>query len=254
MEKEIKSFDPILDQQLREGFSNAKLRLAPDSNVSELHAFIEAQGFKVTASEFGLQITRADSGAEVNVATLLNAAARKPECARQFILPGGEIQNLADFQSPEQRAEYIRKFGYSEFEKLVARSAAGALRADVVLHRDLDAAGYANLTRAERVEFITPFWRLCGRCCHQQKAEEVSENLLASAGSARGPAATTGMGRSLRLYGDHRRSAAQHVEGRLTHARLTGHLPAARLLQRHERRPHDSGLAKAFLGLWTRNK
>ena len=88
----------------------------------------------------------------MNPATLLNAVARKPDNAAHFILPGGEANNASDMTTVTQRAEYISKNGLLAWERLVARSAT-PLRADVVLHRDMDAESYKNLTLSERAEF-----------------------------------------------------------------------------------------------------
>lgn len=141
-----------LDRGLRKGFSDAGIRIAPDTTMTAVLEAFKALGITVELQDDILVI--AQGGTEFNSARALRGFAAKPEHAKFFILQTGDPRSW----TTEQKVEYLKTHNDSDYRRLIQSEpitvGVGALDAN------MSKADYLRLTRREKLDFISEFGTL----------------------------------------------------------------------------------------------
>jgi hypothetical protein len=138
-----------IDSALRRAFSEASVRLQPDTKISDIVAALAALG--VTASVQDGVLILAQGETTMHTVLALRGFASKPENAKFFVLSGQHPKTW----SHKEKVEYLKTHSDDDYRKLVQQP---VLEAGVkTLDPNMSKSEYALLTRAERVAFIREF-------------------------------------------------------------------------------------------------
>jgi hypothetical protein len=123
----------------------------------------------VTLSHVGAQLTAVQNGHPADIGVMLTALTSKPEVKSNFVTPTDDVHHLSDLSDAKSRSDYIAKFGYAAFEKLVGDSRTPKL-GDVNLGPDATAKDVKRWTLKEKVEFVRQYGDAAYAACLARKA------------------------------------------------------------------------------------
>jgi hypothetical protein len=138
-----------VDAALRRGFSEASVRVAPEARMTDIVAALGAMGVTVELQDGVLVL--AQSGTEMHTTKALRNFSQRPEHANFFVQEGAHPSQW----STKKKVEFLSAHTDDEYRALVQSP---VLEAGIrVLDPNMAKADYLNLTRAERVRFITEY-------------------------------------------------------------------------------------------------
>jgi hypothetical protein len=137
-----------LDQAIRQGFSDARVRIAPDAKLADILQALEAMGVQCSVEDGFLVMTQ--GATPMHTALALKTFASKPENARFFILEGSHPSTW----STSSKTKYIAEHGADAYAKLLHQPKEAGIG---VMSLDLTRAQYLSLTRAEKQAFIAAY-------------------------------------------------------------------------------------------------
>ena len=137
-----------LDAAIRKGFSDAKVRIAPDAKLGDIVAALEAMGVSVAVEDGFLVMSQ--SGTPLHTSLSLKTFASKPEHAKYFILEGSHPSAW----STSTKSRYIKDHGLAAYERLLRQPKEHGIG---TLSLDLTRAQYLSLTMAEKQAFIAAY-------------------------------------------------------------------------------------------------
>jgi hypothetical protein len=138
-----------LDVALRRAFSDAGVRVRPETTMTQVVAGFNALGISVEAQD-GVLVLKQDTR-EFNTVIACRSFASKPEHSGLFVT----AQSNPKEWNAQEKSAYISKNGYAAFEQLVTGK---QLDASVkVLDANMSRKDYENLTRKERCAFIAEY-------------------------------------------------------------------------------------------------
>jgi len=138
-----------IDSALRRGFSEASVRVAPHTRMTDIVASLEQLGITVTITEGVLLL--AQGVTQMNTALALRSFAARPENAKYFVQEGAHPSQW----SREKKIEYLSTHTDDEYRALIQSP---ALEADIrVLDPNMKKADYLNLTRHEKMLFVDTY-------------------------------------------------------------------------------------------------
>jgi hypothetical protein len=138
-----------LDAALRRAFSDAGVRVAPSATMTEVVSRFNALGISCEMQD-GCLVLKQDER-EFSTALACKGFAARAENVALFITEKTSTQEW----TRTQKSEYIAKHGLDAWEnRLNAPQLDPGVR---VLDRNMSRKDYLNLTRTERVAFITEF-------------------------------------------------------------------------------------------------
>ncbi len=138
-----------IDSALRRAFSEASIRVHPDTRMTDVLAAFEAMGI-TTEIQDGVLVLRQDQ-TSFNTSLALRSFANRPENAKFFVLETSDPKTW----TAAKKVEYLRTHTADEFGRLCSQP---VIEAGVkVLDVNMSRSDYENLTRKERVAFISEF-------------------------------------------------------------------------------------------------
>lgn len=138
-----------IDAALRRGFSEASVRVAPTTKMTDIVAALAAMGI-ITEIQDGTLVLRQDQTMMHTVLSLRNFA-KMPEHAKFFVQDGAHPSTW----SMAKKIEYLSEHSDDEYRALVQSP---VLEAGIrVLDPNLSKTDYLNLTRQEKVQFVAAY-------------------------------------------------------------------------------------------------
>ena len=138
-----------VDSALRRAFSEASVRLAPETKITDVIAALGTLGIVAEITD-GVLVLRQDQ-TQFNTSLALRNFSKRPEHAKFFVQEG---QHPAQW-STKTKIEYINKNGEAAYRKLCQSP---VLDAGIkVLDPNMRRADYLQLTRQERMSFISEY-------------------------------------------------------------------------------------------------
>jgi len=138
-----------IDSALRRAFSEASVRVAPDTRMTDIIAALTALGITATIEDAVLVLRQGETN--FNTSLALRNFAKRPEHAKFFVSEGAHPKAWSD----KKKIEYLRTHTDAEYRALLQSP---VLEAGVkVLDPNMSRKDYEGLTRAERIAFISEF-------------------------------------------------------------------------------------------------
>jgi hypothetical protein len=135
-----------LDSALRRGFSDAGVRLQPETKTSEIVAALTTLGLTIEIQDGILLLQQGST--QMNTSLALRNFSTRPEHAKFFVLRGDHPSSW----SKEDKVKYLRTHSADEYARLCRSQ---ALDPGIkVLDPNMSAKDYRQLTRQERMQFI----------------------------------------------------------------------------------------------------
>jgi len=143
------SISSSIDSALRMAFSQASVRVKPETLMSSVIAALQGLGIKVEITDGVLCLAQGET--QMNTSLALRNFSKKPEYAAFFVIEG---QHPAQW-SREKKIEFLRNHSDEEYRKLVQEP---VLAPNVsCLDPNMPASQYKLLTRQEKMQFISAF-------------------------------------------------------------------------------------------------
>ena len=138
-----------IDSAIRRGFSEASVRVAPETRITDIVAALGTMG--VTAEIQDGVLVLAQSGTEMHTVKALRNFAARPENTKFFVQEG---QHPSQW-STKKKIEFLSTHSDDEYRRLVQSP---VLEAGVrTLDPNMSKGDYLNLTRKEKMQFIAEF-------------------------------------------------------------------------------------------------
>jgi len=138
-----------IDSALRKGFSEASVRLAPETRITDVIAALTAMGVSAAVEDGLLVLSQGDT--QMHTGKALRNFAAKPEHTKFFVAEGSHPSQW----SQQKKVEYLRTHTDEDYRKLVQSP---ALEAGVkTMDPNMSKAEYLALTRQEKLAFIREF-------------------------------------------------------------------------------------------------
>ena len=135
-----------IDSALRRGFSEASVRVAPATKISDVVAALGAMGVTVELQDNVLVM--AQSGTEMHTVKALRSFAARPEHTKFFVIDGAHPAQW----SREKKIEFLSTHTDDEFRALVQTP---VLQAGIrTMDSNMSKSDYLQLTRQEKIAFI----------------------------------------------------------------------------------------------------
>jgi len=138
-----------VDSALRRGFSEASVRLDPETRITDVLASLETLGITATIQDGVLLLAQGQT--QMNTSLALRSFSQRPEFAKFFVQEGQHPYQW----SKEKKLDYLSKHSAEEYRALVQRP---VLEAGLkVLDPNMSRKDYESLTRQERIQFIREY-------------------------------------------------------------------------------------------------
>jgi hypothetical protein len=137
-----------LDAAIRKGFSDARVRLAPDVKLGDIVKALEAMGVQCSVQDSFLILSQGSTMLHTELS--LKTFATKPENAKFFVLEGSHPSTW----STSTKTKWIAEHSADEYAKLLRQPREPGIG---VLSLDLTRAQYLSLTREEKLDFVRNF-------------------------------------------------------------------------------------------------
>lgn len=138
-----------IDSALRRGFSEASVRLQPDTRMTDVIAALGTIGVTVEVQDGVLVL--AQGSTMMNTALALRNFAARPEHTKFFVQHNNDPRKW----TLKEKAEYLNDHTVDEYQRLCTGP---VLDAGIkTLDANMSRADYAQLTRAEKSAFISEF-------------------------------------------------------------------------------------------------
>lgn len=138
-----------IDSALRRGFSEASVRVAPTTRMTDVISALETMGVTVAVDD-GLLVL-AQGATEMHTARALRSFAQRPEHEKFFVVEGSHPSQW----STQKKLDFLSTHSADDYAHLCH---APVLDAGVkTLDANMSRADYANLTRQEKLAFIAEF-------------------------------------------------------------------------------------------------
>jgi len=138
-----------VDTALRKGFSEASVRLKPDTKISDIVKALEALGLTVAIQDGTLVMSQGSTTMHTTLA--LRSLTAKPEFAPFFVLETLDPKTWTN----ARKMAYVTEHGSDAFGKLCSQPVVEA--GIKVLDANMGRADYSNLTRSEKLQFIREY-------------------------------------------------------------------------------------------------
>jgi hypothetical protein len=143
------SITASVDSALRKAFSEASVRLLPETQMSAIITGLENMGVKVSVEDGLLVLAQGET--VMHTGKALRTLATKPEFKRFFVQEG---QHPAQW-STEKKIEYLRTHSDEEYRTLIQSP---VLESGIrTMDPNMSRKDYGQLTRSERMAFIREF-------------------------------------------------------------------------------------------------
>ena len=138
-----------VDNALRRAFSEASVRLKPETKISDIVKALEALGLTVAIQDGILVMSQGSTTMHTTLA--LRSLTTKPEFAPFFVLETLDPKTWTN----ARKMAYVTEHGSDAYGKLCS---APVIEAGIkVLDPNMTLTDYENLTRAERIAFIREY-------------------------------------------------------------------------------------------------
>lgn len=138
-----------IDSALRIAFSEASVRLQPDTKITDVVAALAALG--VTASVQDGVLVLAQGETTMHTVLALRGFASKSENAKFFVLSGAHPKTW----SHKQKVEFLATHSDEDYRRLIQQP---VLEAGIkTMDANMSKSDYLNLTRAEKVAFLREY-------------------------------------------------------------------------------------------------
>ena len=138
-----------IDSALRRGFSEASVRLHPDTRITDVVAALAAMGI-TTEVQDGCLVLRQDQTMLHTTMSLRNFA-KRPEHSKFFVQEGAHPSQW----STQKKVEFLSTHSDDDYRALVQSP---VLEAGVrVLDPNMSKSAYKNLTRKEKIAFLAEY-------------------------------------------------------------------------------------------------
>ena len=139
----------VIDSALRKAFSDASVRVAPTTRMTDIIEALKAMGIGVEVQDGVLVLTQGTTS--FNTSLALRNFSIRPEHARFFVLETSDPKTW----TTAKKVEYLRTHSADEYAKLCR---APVIEAGIrVLDANMSRHDYENLTRAEKVQFLSEY-------------------------------------------------------------------------------------------------
>lgn len=138
-----------IDSALRRAFSEASVRLQPETKISDVVAALGTMGIGVEVQDGVLVLQQGSTS--FNTALALRNFAKRPEHENFFVQDGAHPSQW----SKEKKIEFLRTHTDEEYRTMIQSP---VLEAGVkTMDPNMSRADYKNLTRAEKIAFLREF-------------------------------------------------------------------------------------------------